>query len=69
MWLNWGEHMSKDNFISTFFHGKYSDSDEVKIHIENLNSVPRLYKVITASTIVERLSGVFFRQSNQDSLE
>ena len=56
MWLNWGEHMSKENlFISTFFHGKYSDSDEVKIHIENfLNSVPRLYKVITASTIVEK---------------
>ncbi|MBO8230563.1 hypothetical protein CU313_06970 [Prochlorococcus marinus str. MU1404] len=56
MWLNWGSHMSKDNyFISTFFHGKPSDGDEVKYHIERfLKSVPRLQKVITASTIVEK---------------
>ena len=56
MWLSWGTHMSKDNhFISTFFHGKPSDGDEVKIHIEQfLKSVPKLYKVITASTIVEK---------------
>ncbi len=55
MWLSWGEHMSKDNFfISTFFHGKPTDGDEVKLHIENfLKSVPRLSKVITASNIVE----------------
>ena len=56
MWLNWGEHMSKDNyFISTFFHGKPSDGDEVKIHCDQfLKSIPRLSKVITASTIVEK---------------
>ena len=56
MWLNWGSHMSKENyFISTFFHGKFSDGDEVKIHIEKfLKSVTRLHKVITASTIVEK---------------
>ena len=56
MWVNWGEHMSKDNyFISTFFHGKSTDGDEVKIHIDNfLKSIPRLSKVITASTIVEK---------------
>ena len=55
MWLNWGEHMSKENyFISTFFHGKPSDSEEVKNHIDKfLKSVPRLSKVITASSIVE----------------
>ena len=55
MWLNWGEHMSKDNyFISTFFHGKPDDGDEVKIHIDQfLLSIPRLTKVITASSIVE----------------
>ncbi len=55
MWLNWGEHMSKDNyFISTFFHGKPSDSDEAKIHCDQfLKSVPRLSKVITSSSIVE----------------
>ena len=56
MWLNWGEQMSKDNyFISTFFHGKPSDSDEVKIHCNRfLKSIPRLSKVITSSSIVER---------------
>ena len=56
MWLNWGKHMSKDNyFISTFFHGKHSDGDEVKMHIESfLESTPRLSKVITASSLVEK---------------
>ena len=55
MWLNWGEHMSKENyFISTFFHGKPSDSDEIKIHCDQfLKSIPLLSKVITASSIVE----------------
>ena len=55
MWLNWCEHMSKENyFISTFFHGKPSDGDEIKIHCDQfLKSIPRLSKVITASTIVE----------------
>ena len=56
MWLNWGKHMSKDNyFISTFFHGKPSDGYEVKIHCDQfLKSVPRLSKVITSSSIVEK---------------
>jgi len=56
MWLNWGEHMSKDNyFISTFFHGKPSDGDEAKIHCDQfIKSVPRLSKVITSSSIVEK---------------
>ncbi len=56
MWLNWGQHMSQSNkFISTFFHGKYEDGDEIKQHIEQfLLSVPRLSKVITASTLVEK---------------
>ena len=55
MWLTWGEHMSKNNyFISTFFHGKPTDSEEVKVHIDQfLKSVPRLSKVITASSIME----------------
>ena len=55
MWLTWGEHMSKNNyFVSTFFHGKPTDGDEVKIHIDRfLRSIPRLSKVITASSIVE----------------
>ena len=56
MWLNWGQHMSKENYyISTFFHGKYSDGEATKHHIEQfLKSIPRLSKVITASTLVER---------------
>ena len=56
MWLNWSEHVSKDNYlISTFFHGKPSDGDEVKTHIDLfIKSVPKLSKVITASSIVEK---------------
>ena len=56
MWLNWGQHMSKENYyISTFFHGKYSDGEATKHHIEQfLKSIPRLSKVITASTLVEK---------------
>ena len=56
MWLNWGEHMSKENFfISSFFHGKPSDGYEVKLHIDQfIKSTKRLSRVITASTIVEK---------------
>ena len=56
MWINWGQHMSKNNyFISTFFHGKDTDGDSVKRHIELfLKSIPRLTKVITASSLVEK---------------
>lgn len=56
MWLSWGAHMSKENkFISTFFHGKPEDGEDIKIHIEEfLKSVPRLSKVITSSSLVEQ---------------
>ena len=55
MWLNWGQFMSKDNyFITSFFHGKPSDGVEVEMHIEKfLQSMPRLNKVITSSSLVE----------------
>ena len=59
MWLNWGKYMSKDNyFITSFFHGKPEDGEEVKIHIDSfLKSVDKLNKVVTASSLVEeRLS-------------
>ena len=56
MWLNWGQYMSKDNqFITSFFHGKPEDGEEVKIHINSfLESVERLEKVVTASSLIEQ---------------
>ena len=56
MWLNWGNYMSRKNkFVTTFFHGKPEDGDEVKLHIDTfLESIPRLNKVITASSLVEK---------------
>ena len=56
MWLNWGKYMAKDNlFITSFFHGKPEDGEDVKIHIDLfLESVNRLEKVVTASTLIEQ---------------
>ena len=56
MWLNWEKYMSKDNqFITSFFHGKPEDGEEVKIHINSfLESVERLEKVVTASSLIEQ---------------
>tara|TARA_Y100000589_G_C27176877_1_gene639121 strand:+ start:25 stop:1137 length:1113 start_codon:yes stop_codon:yes gene_type:complete len=55
MWLNWGKYMAKENqFITSFFHGKPEDGDEIKIHIDLfLESVERLERVITASSLIE----------------
>lgn len=55
MWLNWESNISSNNFfISTFFHGKPSDGEEVKIHIDKfLKSTIKLDKVITASSLIE----------------
>ena len=55
MWLNWYKHMANENhFITSFFHGKPEDGEEVKIHIDSfLNSVERLDKVVTASSLME----------------
>ena len=55
MWLNWGKYMSDENtYITSFFHGKPEDGEEVKIHIDLfLESLERLDKVITASSLVE----------------
>ena len=56
MWLNWGEYISSDNrFITSFFHGKPQDGEEVKKHIDLfLKSIKRLNKVVTASTLIEK---------------
>ena len=56
MWLNWGKHMSnKNQFITSFFHGKPEDGEDVKIHINLfLESVERLEKIVTASSLIEK---------------
>lgn len=56
MWLNWGEYMSYDNrYITSFFHGKPEDGEEVKKHIDLfLKSIKRLDRVVTASTLIEK---------------
>ena len=56
MWLNWGNYMSKENkFITSFFHGKPEDGEEVKIHIDSfLKTIPKLNKVVTASSLIEK---------------
>ncbi len=56
MWLNWGKYMAKENlYITSFFHGKPEDGEDVKIHIDLfLDSVKRLKKVVTASTLIEK---------------
>jgi len=56
MWLDWGKYMADENrFITSFFHGKPEDGEEVKIHIDLfLDSVERLEKVITASSLIEK---------------
>ena len=55
MWLNWRPHMSIDNqYITSFFHGKPEDGKEVREHIDSfLESITRLKKIITASSLVE----------------
>ena len=55
MWLNWGKYMANENqFITSFFHGKPEDGEEMKKHIDLfLESVERLEKVITASSLIE----------------
>ena len=56
MWLNWGKYMAKENlYLTSFFHGKPEDGEDVKIHIDLfLDSVKRLEKVVTASTLIEK---------------
>ncbi len=56
MWLNWGNYMSRENkFVTSFFHGKPEDGEEAKNHIDTfLKSLPKLNKVVTASSLVEK---------------
>ncbi len=56
MWVDWYKFLPKKHkYIVSFFHGKPSDSDEVKKHIDDfINSRDYLFKVITASSIVNK---------------
>ena len=55
MWMSWGPAMARSNrYAVSFFHGKPEDGPEVRHHIETfLDTVPRLSRVVTASTIME----------------
>ena len=54
MWIDWYEYLPKNkNYVVSFYHGKYSDSDQVKEHIDSfLKSQNSIYKVTTASSLV-----------------
>jgi glycosyltransferase involved in cell wall biosynthesis len=55
-WLLWESYVANDNkIIVSFFHGKSSDGDLVKKHIDKfLLSVPRLSKIITGANLIKR---------------
>ena len=58
MWIDWYRSLPKNkDYVVSFFHGKETDSPEVKKHIEKfIKSQDSIYKVITASSLVfERL--------------
>lgn len=56
MWLAWGGAMGRSNrYVTSFFHGKPEDGPDVARHIEAmLASVPRLDRIVTAASLVER---------------
>lgn len=56
MWLTWGSAMAPSNrFIVSFFHGKREDGPDTARHIDAfLESAPRLSKIVTAASIVEK---------------
>jgi glycosyltransferase involved in cell wall biosynthesis len=56
MWLTWGRAMSRSNrYVTSFFHGKPEDGPDIARHIERfLASVPRLSRIVTANSLVER---------------
>lgn len=56
MWLAWGPHMSRSNrYVTSFFHGKPEDGPDVARHIDRfLASVPKLDRIITAASLVEK---------------
>ncbi len=55
-WLAWKDALPRSNrFVATYFHGKPEDDDEMARHVDAfLASVPKLERVVTAATLVER---------------
>jgi len=53
-WLLWEPHVSYDNkIVVSFFHGKYSDGDLVKKHIDNfLLSISKISRIITSTELI-----------------
>lgn len=56
MWCAWGPTLARSNRpVVSFFHGKPEDGPEVARHIDEfLASLPRLSRVVTGATVVER---------------
>ena len=56
MWLAWGRAMSPSNrYVVSFFHGKPEDGPDIARHIDAfMASVPRLSRIVTAASLVER---------------
>ena len=54
MWVDWYKLLPKGKkYIVSFFHGKYSDSSQVKKHIDSfLKSQNSIYKIVTASSLI-----------------
>ena len=56
MWLTWGPRLASSNrFVVSFFHGKREDGSDMSRHVDAfLDSVPRLDRIVTAASVVER---------------
>ena len=55
-WTSWEKFLpTNNNYVSTFFHGKHQDGEEVSDHIDKfINSSPKLSKIVTGSTLIEK---------------
>ena len=56
MWVDWHKLLPKDKkYVVTFYHGKPSDGNEVKKHIDNFVKTEKsIFKITTASSLVQR---------------
>ncbi len=56
MWVDWYKYLSKENkYIVNFYHGKYEDGADIKLHIDEfLKSTPYIYYILTASTLIQK---------------
>ncbi len=56
MWTNYYKYLTRNNiYVSSFFHGKYQDGNDVESHIKKfIDSQNLLTKIITPSNIVTK---------------